>query len=227
MSSRVTTEVPEQVPSATGRELLVTGPRRRLVMASALMLFLELALIRWLGANIVHLGTSAISCCSAASSASAWASCASRPGRRAPCTSRSCSRRSRSSCGCPRHRGAQRGRPRLLHLPVAPRAAGVAHAARGVPRRRRRHGRPRRARRGLLPAAGTSRGLPLRPDRQPRGHLGLHALSFLRAPSVVWGPSWRSQRRAAAAPAHASSPGSSTALVAAALVVLRLLGRRR
>ena len=56
MSSRVTTEVQEQVPSATGRELLVTGPRRRLVMASALMLFLELALIRWLGANIVHLG---------------------------------------------------------------------------------------------------------------------------------------------------------------------------
>src|ERR1700744_882771 len=29
--------------------------RQRLVSASALMLFLELALIRWLGANIVHL----------------------------------------------------------------------------------------------------------------------------------------------------------------------------
>jgi spermidine synthase len=36
--------------------MLVAGPRRRLVLASALMLFLELALIRWLGANIVHLG---------------------------------------------------------------------------------------------------------------------------------------------------------------------------
>src|SRR3954470_4778316 len=30
--------------------------RRRLVLASALMLFLELALIRWLGADVVHLG---------------------------------------------------------------------------------------------------------------------------------------------------------------------------
>src|SRR3954452_11920760 len=31
------------------------NPVRRLLLASALMLFLELALIRWLGANIVHL----------------------------------------------------------------------------------------------------------------------------------------------------------------------------
>jgi SAM-dependent methyltransferase len=31
------------------------GPRRRLVLASALMLFLELALIRWTGSNVVHL----------------------------------------------------------------------------------------------------------------------------------------------------------------------------
>src|SRR3954463_2268152 len=34
---------------------LVANPVRRLVLGSALMLFLELALIRWLGANIVHL----------------------------------------------------------------------------------------------------------------------------------------------------------------------------
>jgi SAM-dependent methyltransferase len=32
------------------------GPRRRLLLSSALMLFLELALIRWTAANIVHLG---------------------------------------------------------------------------------------------------------------------------------------------------------------------------
>ncbi|MCW2765486.1 MAG: Spermine/spermidine synthase, partial [Nocardioides sp.] len=31
------------------------GPTPRLILGSALMLFLELALIRWLGANIVHL----------------------------------------------------------------------------------------------------------------------------------------------------------------------------
>src|SRR3954453_13596860 len=51
-----TTAVPEQAPSATRDRMLVDGTRRRLVLASALMLFLELALIRWLGANIVHLG---------------------------------------------------------------------------------------------------------------------------------------------------------------------------
>src|SRR5437764_4366110 len=51
-----TTAVTQQAPSATGGPLLVAGPRRRLVLASALMLFLELALIRWLGANVVHLG---------------------------------------------------------------------------------------------------------------------------------------------------------------------------
>jgi SAM-dependent methyltransferase len=33
----------------------VSNPVRRLVLGSALMLFLELALIRWLGANVVHL----------------------------------------------------------------------------------------------------------------------------------------------------------------------------
>lgn len=32
------------------------GPRPRLLLSSALMLFLELALIRWLAANIIHLG---------------------------------------------------------------------------------------------------------------------------------------------------------------------------
>ena len=33
----------------------VMPPRVRLLLASALMLFIELSLIRWLGANIVHL----------------------------------------------------------------------------------------------------------------------------------------------------------------------------
>src|SRR4051794_33588094 len=51
-----TTAVPEQTPTATRDPMLISGPRRRLVPASALMLFLELALIRWLGANILHLG---------------------------------------------------------------------------------------------------------------------------------------------------------------------------
>jgi hypothetical protein len=32
------------------------GPRTRLVLSSALMLFLELALIRWTASNVVHLG---------------------------------------------------------------------------------------------------------------------------------------------------------------------------
>src|SRR6476620_8620105 len=33
----------------------IGNPVRRLLLGSALMLFLELALIRWLGANVVHL----------------------------------------------------------------------------------------------------------------------------------------------------------------------------
>src|SRR5947209_18644925 len=42
--------------TTTGPSLLIGVGRLRLVLASALMPFLELALIRWLGANVVHLG---------------------------------------------------------------------------------------------------------------------------------------------------------------------------
>src|SRR3954452_20590658 len=44
------------VAAVAGPGLLIGLGRRRLVLASALMLFLELALIRWLGADVVHLG---------------------------------------------------------------------------------------------------------------------------------------------------------------------------
>src|SRR3954469_13996749 len=50
------TVAPTTAGTAAGPELLIGLGRRRLFLASALMLFLELALIRWLGANIVHLG---------------------------------------------------------------------------------------------------------------------------------------------------------------------------
>ena len=46
----------------------------RLLLSSFLMLFLELALIRWLGANVVTCPISPTSCCSALSLASAQAS---------------------------------------------------------------------------------------------------------------------------------------------------------
>jgi SAM-dependent methyltransferase len=46
------TTVEEQPPPATSLSL---GVRPRLVLSSALMLFLELALIRWTGSNVVHL----------------------------------------------------------------------------------------------------------------------------------------------------------------------------
>ena len=36
----------------------------RLILLSFLMLFVELALIRWTGSNVVYLSTSATSCCS-------------------------------------------------------------------------------------------------------------------------------------------------------------------
>lgn len=42
-------------PQATTADTGTHATHRRLVVASALMLFLELALIRWLGANVVHL----------------------------------------------------------------------------------------------------------------------------------------------------------------------------
>lgn len=43
------------VPPSGGGETDAAGTVRRLILASSLMLFLELALIRWLGANVVHL----------------------------------------------------------------------------------------------------------------------------------------------------------------------------
>jgi SAM-dependent methyltransferase len=46
---------PESVSAALDRAEPADGTAVRLLMASFLMLFLELALIRWLGANIVHL----------------------------------------------------------------------------------------------------------------------------------------------------------------------------
>ncbi len=52
----MTTTAPGPTPAGTVDGMLVAGPRNRLLLASALMLFLELALIRWLGANVVHLG---------------------------------------------------------------------------------------------------------------------------------------------------------------------------
>ena len=41
---------------AMRKAMLIASPRTRLVLSSALMLFLELALIRWTASNIVHLG---------------------------------------------------------------------------------------------------------------------------------------------------------------------------
>src|SRR3954447_19459124 len=50
------TVAPTTAGTAAGPELLIGLGRRRLFLASGLMLFLELALIRWLGGNVVHLG---------------------------------------------------------------------------------------------------------------------------------------------------------------------------
>src|SRR4051794_11083143 len=50
------TVAPTTAGTAAGPQLLIGLGRRRLFLASGLMLFLELALIRWLGANVVHLG---------------------------------------------------------------------------------------------------------------------------------------------------------------------------
>ena len=42
--------VPEPVPKQNDRAVIV-----RLVLGSSMMLFIELALIRWLGSNVIHL----------------------------------------------------------------------------------------------------------------------------------------------------------------------------
>ena len=55
------------------------GGRTRLVLASALMLFVELALIRWTSSNNLYLVPPPTSCCSPASSASGWGSSARWP----------------------------------------------------------------------------------------------------------------------------------------------------
>ena len=47
------TEVHQPVRDAISTRM--SDPVPRLILGSSLMLFLELALIRWLGANIVHL----------------------------------------------------------------------------------------------------------------------------------------------------------------------------
>ncbi|MCW2798321.1 spermidine synthase [Nocardioides sp.] len=51
----VSSKVEDQASPAEAFRTRLGGPTPRLILGSALMLFLELALIRWLGANIVHL----------------------------------------------------------------------------------------------------------------------------------------------------------------------------
>ena len=58
-------------------------PPWRLVVASGLMLFVELALIRWTGSNVLHLSYFSNFVLLARSSASGWGSCA--PGTRGTC----------------------------------------------------------------------------------------------------------------------------------------------
>ncbi|MEU8225971.1 hypothetical protein [Kribbella sp. NPDC048915] len=67
------------------------GVRTRLVASSALMLFVELALIRWTGSNVVHLSYFSNFSCWARSSASGSGCCV--PAGRNDCrtTRRSCS----------------------------------------------------------------------------------------------------------------------------------------
>ena len=177
------------------------------------MLFLELALIRWLGANIVHLGYF-----------SNFVLLGSLPRRRARLPARAA-----RPAGAPLYfpvvlaplvvlvllvPGHRRAR-RQTTSSTSPRCAppGRRRGSRcplvflGG---RRRHGRPRRARRALLPAAGAARGLPLRPARQPRRHRARSRRSRScgrrRWPGVR---SWPSLTGRAARAARRAGPGSS------------------
>ena len=165
------------------------------------MLFLELALIRWLGANIVHLGYFSNIVLLGSFLGVGLGFLRSGTSRAAPAVlPGACSRALVVLVRLVPVTVERGGTTSSTSPPCPPPARPCGSRCRRVPRRRRRDGRPRGARRGLLPAAGTARGLPLRPDRQPRGHRGVHRCCRSCGPRPSRGaPSWPSRRRAARA----------------------------
>ena len=149
--------------------------RLRLVLASALMLFLELALIRWLRAtsstsayfsNFVLLG----SFLGVGLGFLRW-----NPRPRSPFYFPiALAALVAPGPGLPGQRRPRQRRPRLLHQPEHDRPAAVARAARHLLRRRRGARRSWRARRPRASASSRARGVPLGHRRQPARHRVVH-----------------------------------------------------
>ena len=148
----------------------------RLVLGSSLMLFLELALIRWLGSNIVHLsyfsnfvllGSFLGIGCGFLIARKRWSILPADAGAGAGAGGR--------GAALPGlHRPHRRGH-HLLHLAAHLRAAGLGGAAGGVHRGGGRAGRAGRGGRPVLLQAPPADGLPLGPDRFADRHQPVHA----------------------------------------------------
>ena len=221
--------------TTTGPRLLIGVGRLRLVLASALMLFVELALIRWTSRPTTSTSesTSPTSSCWRASSASGWGSCGPRQASDLfPLASRSCSRR---SCAFvllvfPVRTGTGRGGTVAARGPVRPgpplplvrwaswpssscspsRPWNGARPGGGL--RTLRHLRPARG----LPAATSVGSLT--------GIVAFAALSFLRLPPLGWGLVGCRRVRSSCSAACAARAGRLPAVALAALVLM--LGRR-
>ena len=161
---------------------------RRLVLGSALMLFLELALIRWLGANVVHLsyfsnfvllGSFLGIGLGFLIARKRWSVLPAAPVILAAVGDPDVP-------GTGDHRPGRR-RGHLLHLAEHLRPAGVAGAADDLPAGGGLPGRAGRGRRPMLRPPAPAHRIPLGPGRLADRHRVVHPLSFLRAPSVVWG----------------------------------------
>ncbi|MEI9927128.1 MAG: hypothetical protein WDN44_04665 [Sphingomonas sp.] len=192
----------------------------RLLLASSLMLFLELALIRWLGANVVHLSYFSNFILLGSFLGIGTGFLVSRKGWSVwPLSLPLLTLLVIGGADLPGHHPAQRRRPDLFHIAPDERSACLAGAAGGL---RAGGNDPRRARRGgraLLRQAAAAFGLSLRPvgiaggyrrlcgaqlSARAIGRLGAdrgRALSAARRP----GAPARDDRMGIAAPARADA----------------------
>ena len=165
------------------------SPRGRVFLGSALMLFLELALIRWLGANVVHLSyfSNFVLLGSFLGIGLGFLASGKRPGLALRSSPR-CS----PSAGRVRHARfpveSTAGSDRVIYFtsvkPTGPPAWIVLPVIFLASRRRRW---ARRARRAELPRSAGARRLPARPARLPVRHRRVHRPAFLGLPPLVVG----------------------------------------
>ena len=171
------------------------------------MLFLELALIRWLAANVVHLGYFSNFVLLGSFLGVGLGFLRSNPDRGKPVYFPiALALLVAFVMIVPRHGRPRRQRPDLLHLRsrTTGRRRGSccrwSSAAVAVD-----PGRTGRARRSVLPRAPAPRGLPLGPHRQPHRHLVVRAALVPAGPVGRVGPSWSQSLIARAVRADAAT----------------------